>query len=126
MGRVERRTDLPDDSQGPPEWQSSPGGKERLQIASLDARHRDVEEPVLRLAGVVDGDDARMVERRSHLRLPQEALAEVRLPHPGRQELQRGLPPEADMFRPIDDARAALAERLPQPVAAKLGPDATV
>ena len=67
-----------------------------------------------------------MVERGGELRLAQEALAEVRLADPGREQLQRGLPPQPDVLGPVDDARAAAAERLEDPVAAELGPDAPV
>ena len=52
--------------------------EQRLQVAAVDVGHRDVEEPVL-LAGVVDRDDAGMVERRRELRLAQEPLAAVGL-----------------------------------------------
>ena len=53
-----------------PETLEEPG-----QVAPLHVAHRDVEHAV-RLAGVVDRDDVRMLERRGDLRLAEEALAE--------------------------------------------------
>ena len=69
VGGVERRADLADDAKGATERKSSFLGEQGLQVGALDARHRDIEQAV-RLAGVVDRDDARMVERGGELRLP--------------------------------------------------------
>ena len=61
-----------------PQRQPALADEQRLEVAALDAGHRDVEEAVV-LAGVVDRDDAGMVERGGELRLAQEPLAEVGL-----------------------------------------------
>ena len=46
-----------------------------LEVASLDVAHCD-EEEIVGLAGLVDRDDVRMVDRRGELRLAEEAVAE--------------------------------------------------
>ena len=46
-----------------------------LQVTPLDVAHGD-EEDVLGRPGLVDRDDVRMVDRRSQLRLAQEAVTE--------------------------------------------------
>ncbi len=117
MRRVERRGDLADDPERAAWGQAPVLDEERLQVASLDAGHRDVEEPVL-LARVVDGHDVRVVERSGQLRLPQEALvAAVRLAERRREQLQRRGPAETHVLCPVDDARPTPPERLDEPVA---------
>ena len=100
--------------------------EQRLEVAALHVGHRDVEEPVL-LAGVVDRDDAGMVERGRELRLAQEPLAVSRLaPSVGDEQLQRGRPPEPHVLGAVDDAHPAAAERLDDPVARELRVDSAV
>ena len=115
---LERGADLPDDPERAPGRQPPLSREQALQIVPLDAGHRDVQEPVL-LARVVDRDDARVVERRRELRLAQKALAEVGLPQPRREQLQRRRAPEPDVLGTVDDARAAAPERLDDAVAAE-------
>jgi hypothetical protein len=122
MGGVEGRTDLADDSQRTPRRQASLLLHERLQVAALDARHRDVEESVL-LPCVVDRNDARVVERGRDLGLAQETLAEIGLAQPRREELERGRPLQPHVLGPVDDARPAAPQRLHEAVAAELRSD---
>ena len=48
------------------------------QVGSLDVAHRD-EQGAVRLAGLEDRDDIRVVERSGELRLPQEPRPELRV-----------------------------------------------
>src|SRR5204862_2293982 len=104
----------------PAERQRALVGEQCLQVIPVNAGHRDVEQAVLGLTGVVDRDDARVVEGRRHLRLAQEALPEVGLADAGREELQRRLPPEPDVLGAVDDARAATPERFAEAIASEL------
>src|SRR6185437_1809404 len=99
--------------------------EQRLQVAPVDVLHRDVED-VVGLAGVVDRDDAGMVEGGREPRLAQETLAEVGLAERRGEELERGGAPEPDVLRAVHDAGAALADRLDEPVAADLRVDPPV
>src|SRR5215216_6541575 len=122
MRRIEGGGDLPGDPQRASGREASLVGEQRLQVAALDARHRDVEQ-VVRLARVVDGDDARVVERGGELRLPEEAVAEVGVTD--RRAALKLLTPavQSDMLGSVHDARAAAPERLEDPVAGDLRPD---
>ena len=122
---VECGGDLPEDAERPAKRELPLAHEQRLQVAALDVGHRDVEEPVL-LAGIEDRDDAGMVERRSQLRLAQEPLAVVALAERGGEQLQRGRASEPHVLGPVDDAHAAAAEQLDDPVARDLRVDATV
>ena len=76
------------------------------------------------LADVVDRADVRVVERRGDARLPPESLERVGARGElGRQELQRDLAAEADVFGAVDDAHAAAAEAIEDPVVADGGPN---
>ena len=123
--RVERGGDLRDDAERAAHRQPSLGDEQRLQVAAVDVLHRDVEH-VVGLARVVDGDDARVVERRGEPRLAQEPLAEVGLAERRGEELQRGGASEPNVLGAVDDARPAFADRLDQPVPADLGVDPPV
>ena len=123
--RVERRAHLGSDPERGPERQAPLGREQRLQVDPVHARHGDVEQVAL-LAGVVDRDDARVVERGGELRLAQESLAEVGLAEGRREQLKGGRPPQPDVLGAVDDARRALAERLDDAIAPELGADAAV
>jgi hypothetical protein len=123
--RLERRADLPDDPQRATQRQRALAREHRLQVAPVDTGHRDVEEIAL-FAGVVDGEDARVVERGGELGFAQEPLAEVRLPQSGGEQLQRRRPTEPHVLGSVDDARSAAPERLDDAVAAELRADAPV
>ena len=125
VGRVERRAHLRGDAERCPERKAPLGCQQRLQVDPVHAGHGDVEEVAL-LAGVVDRDDARVVERGGELRLAQEPLAEVGLAERGREQLEGGRPAEPDVLGAVDDARRALAERLDDAIAPELGADTAV
>src|SRR5581483_11595338 len=79
---------------------------------------------VAALAGVVDRDDVRVVDRGHRLRLADEALAEVVVRRELReQRLQRSLAAEQDVLRVVDDAHTAFAEHADDAIAADLAPD---
>ena len=125
VGRVERGRDLADDPERAPQGQPPLVDEHRFQVAAVDVRHRDVEQAVL-LACVEHRHDARVVERGGQLRLAQEAVAEVGFAERRGQELERGRPPEPNLLRAVDDARAPAADRLDDPVAADLCVDAPI
>ena len=94
----------------------------RAQARALDETHREVALAV-RLAGVVDGDDVRVVQGRSELRLEHEPLAEdLIFGELGAQKLERHDALQARMLGAVDHAHAAPAERLLDPVARNLEP----
>ena len=83
---------------------------EVLERAAADEPHRE-EQPLVRLAGLVDGDDVRMVDRGLELSLAAKAgaedgvLAEVRV-----EDLQRDRALERQLRRLVDDAHPAAPE----------------
>ena len=73
------------------------------------------------LAGVVDRDDVRVVDRRGQPRLAQEPLAEAHvLGQLRREDLQRDVAVEREVVGAVDDAHPAAAEQRLQPVAGQL------
>jgi hypothetical protein len=79
------------------------GGK----VVPVDEAHGDEERAVL-LAGLVDGDDVRMLERGRHARLALEAPAELRVGRElGHDDLERHAAVEAAVDREVDHAHAA-------------------
>ena len=97
-----------------------------LEVTPLDVAHGD-EEDVLGRPGLVDRDDVRMVDRRSQLRLAQEAVAERLVLGEARSEqLERDLPLEPQILGQVDDAHAAQAQQRLDPVAGELGADPRV
>ena len=75
---VERARDLATDGERPLRLERAFLGEQRLQFAAGDVAHSQVELPV-DLAGVVDRDNVRVLERSCNLRLRQEPLAEARM-----------------------------------------------
>jgi hypothetical protein len=66
------------------------------------------------LADVVQGADVRVVERRDGARLAEEPLHRLGVAaRLVRQELDGDAAPQAQVFRRVDDAHAAAAERSP-------------
>ncbi len=117
--RVERVGELLDDEERARrlEW---PARELLLQIRAVHEPHRDVE-PAGDLAGVVDRDDRRVVERGGEARLAQEALAEAHVPGElGREELERDGAVEREVARAIDDAHSTAAEQRLDPVTGQL------
>ena len=100
--------------------------QELLEVAAGDVAHRDVELALV-LAGVVDRDDVRMVERGGELRLAQEALSEAPVLGQLRcEQLEGDLAVERKVVGPVDDAHPAAAEQRLDPVAEELRADARV
>ena len=84
--------------------------QEARKVASLDVAHRE-EEHAVRLAGGVDRDDVRMLERRGDLRLAEEAIAEPLVARKLRSEhLERDPPLERDLQRGVDGPHRAVPE----------------
>src|SRR5262249_6913247 len=96
------------------------------EVGPLDVAHRDVELPV-DLAGVVNGDNRRMVEGGGELRLRQEALAEARtLGEVRGEQLERDVAVESGVARAVDTAHPAAAEQHLDSVAEEVAADARV
>ena len=95
-----------------------------LQVGAVDEAHRDVQLAV-DLAGVVNGDDIRVLERRRQPRLAQEALPErsIRSEVRGKQ-LQCDVAVEREIARAVDDPHPAAADDRLDPVPGELGADA--
>jgi len=120
--RVERVSDLLQQSQRALGLQRTLLGEQPLEIRAVDEAHGDVELPG-DLARVVDRDDRRMVERCGQPRLAQEALAEPNvLGELGGKQLQRHVPVEREVARPVHDAHPTAAQQRLDPVARELGP----
>ena len=97
-----------------------------MQVTPLDVAHGD-EEEVFGRPRLVDRDDVRMVDRRSQLRLPQEAVAKrLILRKTGREQLQRHPPLEPQVLGQVDDAHPAEAQHRLDPVPGELGADPRV
>ena len=121
--RVERARHLLEDRDGPVELEL-PLGDQLLEVAAADVAHGDVDDAVL-LARVVDRDDARVVERCDHLRLLDEALAEVAVAaEVVGERLDRRLAAEDRVLGVVDEAHAAAAEQSEHAVAGDLRADA--
>src|SRR5206468_3625882 len=92
-------------------------------IRSGDEAHREVE-ATGHVAGVVDRHDVWMLERDGELGLPGEAFAEALVERQlRRDELQRHRPLQAQVVGPVDDAHAAVADLLLDPIAEELSAD---
>ena len=116
MGGVERAGDLAADVDRAVGTQAAVAPQDRGQVLALDELHGEVEHPV-DLAGVVDGDDVRVLERGRDPRLAREALAEaLRLGEVGRDDLDGGAALEVEVLRAIDHAHPAAADPLLDPV----------
>jgi hypothetical protein len=117
VGGVERRGDLAARVDRPVGPQAALLAQHGGEVRALDVLHREVEQPV-DLAGVVDRDDVRVLERRGDPRLALEALAEaLRLGVFRGDDLDRGAAPEVQVLGPVDDAHAAAPEAGLDPVA---------
>ena len=104
MGGVERcrrRARIADARAGSSGTGRRPTARRR---SALDQAHRDVE-PAALLAGVVDRDHVRVLDRRGEARLAPEALAEPRVRRERRRDhLQRALGGRARCAGAVDDA----------------------
>ena len=120
---VECARHLLEDRDGPVELEQTLGDQ-ILEVAAADVPHGDVDDAVL-LTRVVDRDDARVVERCDHLRLLDEALAEVAVAaEVVGERLDRGLAAEDRVLGVVDEAHAAAAEQSEHAVAGDLRADA--
>ncbi len=117
--RVERVRDLahePESALG----RKRPRQEERSEIGAVDEAGREVDLAV-DLAGGVDGDDARVVDRGREPRLAQEALPERRVAGElRRNQLQCDGPVESELGRSVHHAHPAAAEHALDPVAGEL------
>ena len=96
------------------------GAEQRLEVAAADQPHGDVA-ALRRLAGVVHGDDVRVVEAGLHARLAPEAILERRVgAEVGLEDLQRDGAAERELRRLVDRAHAATAEQRLDAVAGDL------
>src|SRR5690348_14703924 len=99
--RVERIADLLEDVQDPDGLERTLPRHDRCEIGSVDEPHDDVE-PTLRLTGIEDLDDARVLDRRRQTPFALEPLAELPvLCQMRRKKLQRPELPELLMPSPV-------------------------
>ena len=126
MGGVERVGDLVADVDRPGRLERRLRVDEVAQRAALDVPHHEVELPVA-LAGVVDRDDVRVLERRRELGLREEAHAEPLVVRDlGREELDRHRALQAWVVRAVDDPHPATADELLDTVSEELAADPRV
>jgi hypothetical protein len=91
-----------------------------LELGAVDVAHGDVQ-LAGDLAGVVDRDDVRVVDRGGEAGLAQEALAEALvLRELGGEDLQRDRPLEREVVGAEHDSHPAAADEGLQPVAGEL------
>ena len=113
VAEVQRRADVGDDLHGPLRDQPALGLEYVAQGAALDVLHDDVRRsaPCRVLAGVVDRDDRRVVQRRRGLRLAAEPGLEGRVAGQVRaQHLDRDVPAQPDVAAAVHLGHAAVAE----------------
>ena len=109
MRGVERGADLEADRRDPRGRDPALAGQQALEVDPGHVAHDEVEMAAL-LAGRVDRDDVRMVDRGRHARLALEALTEARIARPlGGDQLDGDGPAERQLGRAVDDAHAAAA-----------------
>ena len=121
--RIQGVRDLAADGERAGRVERALGAQERPQIRSLDEAHREVEATV-DVACVVDRHDVRVLERHGELRLAREAFAEALIERQlGRHELQRDRPFQPQVVGAVDDAHAAAADQLLDPIADEVGAD---
>jgi hypothetical protein len=113
--RIERLGDRCEDPDRPAGIQL-PRHDHVLQVRPSDQPHGD-EHALVAVAGLVDGDDVRVVDVRLELPLAPKALAEQDVVAQVRREhLERHRPVERDLLRLVYDAHPALAEDPGDPV----------
>ncbi len=122
---VQGGCDLPGDRDGL-FLRQRPRCEQLLELGALDVAHGDVQ-LAGDLAGVVDGDDVRVVDRGGQPRLAQEPLAEALvLGELGGEDLQRDQPLEREIVGAVDDSHPAAADQRLDSVAGKLAADPPV
>ena len=126
VGGVQRVSDLGEHGDRAVRSQGPFARNRPTKIGPVDVAHRDVQHPV-RVAGVMDGNDARMLDRRRLPRLAQEPSPVLTvLRELGREQLERDVPVEPRIERPVDDAHPAGTDDLLDPVGRDLRPDVRV
>ncbi len=86
------------------------------QRALVHVRH-DVEEQAVRLTGVVQREDVRMIEAGGDLDLPEEALRAERGGELGREDLDRHLAMVLEVLREVHGSHAPVTQLAQDPVA---------
>ena len=107
---VERRRDLARRSPGLAPGRALPRSQERPEVGAVDEPHREVEAAV-DVAGVVDRDHVRMLERHRELGLAGEPLAETLVQREsGATSLSATVRFEPQVVGAVDDAHPAPAD----------------
>ena len=109
MCRVQRSRHLVDDRGGAGRLEPAGVADQLVQVGPRDPAHHEVQPPVL-LAGLVDGDHVRVIDRGRHPRLALEALAEVAVGGVlGGDQLERDRAAQRDLGGAVDDPHPAAA-----------------
>jgi hypothetical protein len=112
MRRLEACGGVRDDRRRPLGVQWAVARDELAQIEALDDSHRQKEVTAL-LAGLVNRDDVRVVDRRGEPRFTAEAVAKSLLGGQRRgQDLEGAVLVERQVARAVDDSHAALTDHL--------------
>ena len=120
VGGVEGRGHAVGDRQRAGRLEGALAAQQRAQVGAVDVAHDQVQ-PSVDLAGVVDGDDVRVVEARGEARLPQQPLAEGGVVGALRgEQLDGHVASEALVVRPEHLAHAAAADARIDAVAGEL------
>ena len=123
VGRVEGGGQLVEQRRRPRRRQRTLRGQQAAQVGPLHVAHRDEQRP-LRLAGLVDGNDVGVLDRRRQPRLAQKAGPEALVPGElGRQQLERHLASEPLLVGEEDGAHPPAAEQRLDPIAEQLSAD---
>jgi hypothetical protein len=121
--RIQCLSQRSDDRKRTLRLESPLAGEQTREVCALHVAHSDEEQPLC-LTGLVNGDDARMVERGGEFRLAQEPLAETLARAELRtQEFERDPPVQPLVAGAIDDRHPAASERRLDPIASKLSAD---
>jgi hypothetical protein len=119
--RIQRGRNLRDDRDRALGRQRAVGADHRAQVGAVDVAHRLVEHAVV-LAGVVERQHVRVIDRRGDARLALEALAQARIVRELRDDqLERHDALECHLRRAVDDTHAAAAGDGVDQVTSELG-----
>ena len=120
---VERCGDLRADGDRPGRLERALRSEQRAKVGAVHEPHREIDTAV-DVAGVVDRDDVRVLERHHELRLARESLAEAIVARQGRRhQLERDRSLQAQVVGPVHDAHPAAADQLLDPVPEEVGAD---
>jgi hypothetical protein len=119
--RVESGSHLRDDRDRPLGRQRAVRPDHRAQVGALHVAHRLVEHAVV-LAGVVERQHVRVIDRRGDARLALEALAQARVVRElGDDQLERHDALKCHLCRAVDDSHAAASGDGVDQVTSELG-----